>query len=49
MNRLIKNEVSGKVIASVGRKVAEMNANSACALIFHQPKMPKQVKKLRKF
>ena len=28
---------------------AAFNANSACAFIYHQPKLPDKVKKLRKF
>jgi len=37
-----------KVIAKVSYKEAEKNANSACAFIHGQPKMPESVKSLKK-
>lgn len=46
-NKLQKKTV--KVLAAVSKKMAEINANSACVYWMHQPKMPEAVKKLRKF
>lgn len=46
-NKLQKKTV--KVLAAASKKMAEVNANSACIYWMHQPKMPESVKKLRKF
>lgn len=46
-NKLQKKTV--KVLAAASKKMAEINANSACVCWVHQPKMPESVKKLRKF
>ena len=37
------------VLAAVSKKMAEVNANTACVCWMYQPKMPEAVKKLRKF
>lgn len=39
---------SAKVLANVSLKIGKLSADSACAYIFHQPKMPVEVKKLKK-
>lgn len=38
-----------KIIAKAALAVAKVNANSTCPYTFYQPKIPKTVKKLRKF
>lgn len=38
-----------KLITVLAKKVAEQEANSACAFFSYQEKEPDQVKKLRKF
>lgn len=38
----------GKCIAVIALKAATINANTTCAYIAHQPKLPESVKKLRK-
>lgn len=37
-----------KVLASVSLKIGKISADSACAYIFHQPKMPAELKNLKK-
>lgn len=37
------------LIAKVGLISAKYTANVACTFILHQPKVPKSIKKLRKF
>ncbi|WP_074463601.1 cyclic lactone autoinducer peptide [Cellulosilyticum sp. I15G10I2] len=39
----------GGVIASLALMVTTLNMNTNCMFIMHQPKMPKNAKKLRKF
>ncbi len=41
--------IIGRCIAICSFIFAAFNANSACAFIYHQPKLPDKVKKLRKF
>ena len=36
-----------KVLANVSLKLGNMSANSACAYIYHQPKMPEALKELK--
>lgn len=45
----IKNEKLqlSKVLADVSLKIGKISADSACAYIFHQPKMPAELKNLR--
>ncbi|MDE7432509.1 MAG: cyclic lactone autoinducer peptide [Lachnospiraceae bacterium] len=38
-----------KAVANLAYKAAKRSANSNCAWIFHQPKTPETLKKLRKF
>ncbi|MHC1746878.1 MAG: cyclic lactone autoinducer peptide [Cellulosilyticaceae bacterium] len=45
-NILVKME-SG--VAKAALKVTELNVNTACMFVAHQPKLPKEAKKLRKF
>lgn len=35
-----------KILANVGLKLGKMSANTACSYIYHQPKMPKELKKV---
>lgn len=37
-----------ELIKKTSYKVAEKSANQVCPFIFHQPKLPEAVKKLRK-
>lgn len=37
-----------KVLANVSLKLGKISANSACAYIYHQPKMPTELKALKK-
>lgn len=39
---------SVKALANVSLKLGKMSADSACCYIFHQPKMPETLKKLKK-
>lgn len=36
-----------KVLANVSLKLGKMSANSACAYIYHQPKIPEALKELK--
>lgn len=44
-----KHEKAAGVMANVAMKFGKIAANSACCYIYHQPKMPEGMKKLRKF
>lgn len=37
-----------KVLANVSLKLGKFSANSACAYIYHQPKMPMELKAFKK-
>ena len=37
--------LSAKILANVALKVGKMSANTTCSYIYHQPKMPKELKK----
>ena len=37
-----------KVLANVSLKLGKISANSACTYIYHQPKMPMELKALKK-
>ena len=39
------NNGQQKILASASLKLGKMSANSACAYIYHQPKMPDELKK----
>ena len=36
-----------KVLANVSLKLGKISANSACAYIYHQPKMPEALKNMK--
>ena len=46
--RMKKNKIE-KIVANVAYETSKKSANSMCAFFFHQPKLPTEVKKLRKF
>lgn len=46
-NRNIKLQ-SAKVLANASLQLGKVSANSSCIYIFHQPKMPDELKKLKK-
>lgn len=46
--KTIKNR-GAKVLGVIARKVGELSANTKCVCIYHQPNMPEEIKKLRKF
>lgn len=39
---------SAKALANVSLKLGKVSADSACCYIFHQPKVPGDLKKLKK-
>lgn len=39
----------GKILASLALLVTTMNANTTCIFITHQPELPEDAKKLRRF
>ena len=43
----VKNQ-SAKALANVSLKLGKMSADSACCYIYHQPKMPEALKKMKK-
>lgn len=43
----VKNQ-SAKALANVSLKLGKVSADSACCYIFHQSKVPKNLKKLKK-
>ena len=42
----VKNH-SAKVLANASLKLGKMSADSACCYIYHQPKMPEALKKMK--
>ncbi|MFR0871722.1 MAG: AgrD family cyclic lactone autoinducer peptide [Oscillospiraceae bacterium] len=40
---------SKKAVAAVAKMATSVNVNSTCAFVVHQPKLPGNAKKLRKF
>lgn len=40
---------SAKALANISLRFGKISANSACCYIYHQPKMPETIKKMRKF
>lgn len=38
-----------KALGDIAKKVGELSANTKCVCIYHQPKMPEEIKKMRKF
>ena len=49
----MKNHIKGngfkKAVAAVAKMATSVNVNSTCAFVVHQPKLPGNAKKLRKF
>ena len=43
----LKNQTA-KVLANLSLKLGKMSADSACCYIYHQPKMPEALKKMKK-
>lgn len=46
-NNNIKSQLA-KLLANVSLKLGKISANSACFYIYHQPKMPEVLKKMKK-
>lgn len=44
-----KQKKSKNVLEKIAIKIAKMDANTACSCITYQPKLPKEVERLRKF
>lgn len=38
---------SAKMLANMSMKVGKISVDSACVYIFHQPKMPEKLKKMK--
>lgn len=51
MKKAIKNMIlkCGTTVAGLALLITSMNVNSTCMLFAHQPKLPSNAKKLRKF
>lgn len=47
LSKYEKKLQSAKALASASLKIGKVSADSACAYIFHQPKMPKELKALK--
>ena len=45
-SKKVKNQ-SAKLFANVSLKLGKMSADSACCYIYHQPKMPEALKKMK--
>lgn len=39
---------SAKVMAGISLKIGKVSADSACSYLFHQPKMPAELKNLKR-
>ena len=48
MNYKNVKKQSSKSLANVYLKLGKMSADSACCYIFHQPKMPETLRKMKK-
>ena len=48
MNSQNVKKQSAKALANVSLKLGKMSADSACCYIFHQPKMPETLRKMKK-
>ena len=48
MNSKNVKKQSAKGLANVSLKLGKMSADSACGYIFHQPKMPETLRKMKK-
>nr|WP_304972641.1 cyclic lactone autoinducer peptide [uncultured Schaedlerella sp.] len=49
MNSKNLKKQSAKMLANVSLALGKASANSRCCYIYHQPKMPDELKKMRKF
>lgn len=51
LERRFTNEVKkiqpAKILAAASMKMGKISANSACCYIYHQPKMPDALKKMK--
>lgn len=47
MNSKNVKKQSAKLLANVSLKIGKQSADSACAYIYHQPKMPAALKKMK--
>lgn len=43
----VKKNQPAKILAAASMKMGKMSANSACCYIYHQPKMPDALKKMK--
>ena len=43
----LKNQPA-KILSNLSLKLGKMSADSACCYIYHQPKMPEALKKMKK-
>ena len=48
MNSKNVKKQSAKALANVSLKLGKRSADSACCYIFHQPKMPETLRKMKK-
>lgn len=48
MNSKNVKKQSAKALANVSLKLGKTSADSACCYIFHQPKMPETLRKMKK-
>ena len=49
MKKVLRESRLKKVVAAAAKKATSVNVNSTCAFVVHQPKLPENAKKLRKF
>ena len=48
MNSKNVKKQSAKALANVSLKLGKMSADNACCYIFHQPRIPEALKKMKK-
>lgn len=46
-SKSVKNKTA-KILANVSLKMGKISANSACCYIYHQPKVPEELKQMKK-
>lgn len=46
-SKTVKNQTA-KILAATSMKLGKMSANSACCYIYHQPKMPEELKNMKR-
>lgn len=49
MEKENKRTIVAKILTSTAKNALSVAANSRCAMLYHQPKQPLEVKKFRKF